>query len=276
MLYTHRGGTIMAIRLFITDLDGTLLDKKHRISAENKKAIQEAVAQGTIVTIATGRMYISALPYAKQLEVDVPIITYNGALIKSVSGKVLFESYLKPQDVKDVLTYCLKKKWFIQIYKDDKLYFAEHSAKACAYEELAGIKGETVGAEGLYEKTEHVPKMLVITSGAEETDKVVAELREAFGARVFPVKSNPNYAEIISIGVNKATALEKLLPKLGLKREETMAIGDSNNDLPMLKAAGYSVAMGNANDKVKAVCNYETADCANDGVAAAIRKYVLK
>ena len=82
----------MTVKMFVTDLDGTLLNKEHRISAENKKAVQEAVAAGVVVTIATGRMYESALPYAKELEVDVPIITYNGALIRSVGGRDYYSS----------------------------------------------------------------------------------------------------------------------------------------------------------------------------------------
>ena len=93
----------MAIKLFVTDLDGTLLDKEHHISEENKRAIREAVERGVVVTIATGRMYVSALPFAKELGVDVPIITYNGALIKSVSGEEYFNAYLPEDAVKDVL-----------------------------------------------------------------------------------------------------------------------------------------------------------------------------
>jgi len=266
----------MAIKLFVTDLDGTLLNRENEISAENKRAIQDAVAQGTTVTIATGRMYVSALPYAKQLDVDVPIITYNGALIKSVSGEVLFESYLDPQTVKGVLDYCLEQNWYIQIYQDDRLYFAERNDIARGYEDMAGLEGEAVGTAGLYEKTKLVPKMLVITSGSAESDAGVVKLQARFGDRIFAVKSNPTYIEIINPGVNKATSLQILLEKMNLQKAEVMAIGDSNNDLPMLKEAGFSVAMGNASDQVKSVCDYVTEDNMHSGVAAAIHKYVLE
>lgn len=265
----------MAIKLFVTDLDGTLLNKEHQISEENKKAIQEAVAKGVVVTIATGRMYVSALPYAQELGVDVPIITYNGALIKSVSGEEFFNAYLPEDAVKDMLDYCLKRNWQIQVYSDDELYFIERGAYEKAYEEAVDVEGHAVGREKIYDYYRNVPKMLSITSGAEETDARIAELRKAFAGRFFPVKSNANYAEIIGIGINKATALERLAQKLGISIDEVMAIGDSNNDLPMLKAAGHSVAMGNANDEVKAACDYVTADCEQNGVAEAIRKYVL-
>ena len=80
------------IKLFVTDMDGTLLNREHRISPENRRAVREATAAGVTVTIATGRMHESALPYARELGVDVPIITYNGALIKSVTGREYFSS----------------------------------------------------------------------------------------------------------------------------------------------------------------------------------------
>ena len=79
----------MAIKLFVTDLDGTLLPTQATVSEGNIRAVQEAVAAGVTVTIATGRMYRAALPVAQALGVNVPIITYNGALIKTVDGKVI-------------------------------------------------------------------------------------------------------------------------------------------------------------------------------------------
>lgn len=87
----------VSIKLFATDLDGTLLNKNGEISPANKQAIKEMAKEGIIPTIATGRMYEASRRFAEQLELDVPIITYNGALIKSVSGKVYFEGFYLPK-----------------------------------------------------------------------------------------------------------------------------------------------------------------------------------
>ncbi|QJW49215.1 HAD-IIB family hydrolase [bacterium BFN5] len=85
----------MSIKLLAVDLDDTLLDKSSQVSPRCRDAIKKAVEKGVTVTVATGRMYAAALPFARQLELDVPIITYNGALIKSsLSGEVLFEQTL--------------------------------------------------------------------------------------------------------------------------------------------------------------------------------------
>jgi Cof subfamily protein (haloacid dehalogenase superfamily) len=118
--------------------------------------------------------------------------------------------------------------------------------------------------------------MLIIADDPSETDGIVDGLNEAFDGRIFAVKSSPVYVEIVKPGVNKANALDILIKKLGFKRSEAMAIGDSNNDLPMLKTAGLSVAMGNAADNVKAVCDDVTGSCTESGVAMAIEKHILK
>lgn len=265
----------MAIKLVVTDLDGTLLDRSHVVSADNISAVRAAVRAGVTVTIATGRMYASALPYARELGVDVPIITYNGAMIKSVAGEVLFERCIEPAVVGEIFDFCREKGWYIQAYCGDQLYFADRCAKAKSYERLAGIQGIAAG-KGLYDLRGDIPKMLIITSGSDESDAYIEQMKERFGKRIFATKSNPDYIEIVDPNVNKAVALQILMDKLGVQRDEVMAIGDSNNDVPMLKHAGLSVAMDNASDSVKALCDFVTDDCARSGVAAAIEKYVLR
>ncbi len=265
----------MDIKLFVTDLDGTLLPSGAEVPRRNIEAAQRAVRAGVTVTIATGRMYRAALPVARALGVDVPIITYNGAVIKSVSGKVYDENFLPPDVVGEVLSFCRARAWHVQLYADDVLYFAEHDAYAEAYEENQALRGETVGWDGLAAHAEHVAKLLVISDGAEQTAERVAALNEAFGGRVQAMRSNPAYTEVVVPGVTKASALRKLASMLSVPLDAVMAIGDSNNDLPMLQAAGHSVAMGNALPEVKAVCEFSVGTCEEGGFAEAIERYVL-
>ena len=265
----------MDIKLFVTDLDGTLLPSGAEVPRRNIEAAQRAVRAGVTVTIATGRMYRAALPVARALGVDVPIITYNGAVIKSVSGKVYDENFLPPDVVGEVLSFCRARAWHVQLYADDVLYFAEHDAYAEAYEENQALRGETVGWDGLAAHAEHVAKLLVISDGAEQTAERVVALNEAFGGRVQAMRSNPAYTEVVVPGVTKASALKKLASMLSVPLDAVMAIGDSNNDLPMLQAAGHSVAMGNALPEVKAVCEFSVGTCEEGGFAEAIERYVL-
>lgn len=265
----------MAIKLFVTDLDGTLLRSGSPVSHGNVAAVQRAVRAGVTVTIATGRMFRAAMPVAQQLGVDVPIITYNGALIKRVSGEVLYQSCLPQETVREVARFCRAQGWYVQLYSNDELYYVEECPQSRGYEAEQQIKGHAVGWDGLLAHTEGVCKMLSITSGSEETDARTAILREHFGGTLNAVRSNACYAELLMPGVTKATALVKLAEVLGVDISEVMAIGDAENDLPMLEAAGHAVAMGNAVPAVKAACEYETSMCEADGVAQAIDKWVI-
>ncbi|MBR3458910.1 MAG: HAD family phosphatase [Selenomonadaceae bacterium] len=266
----------MAVKLFVTDLDGTLLPSGREVSKENIRAVQEAVARGVVVTIATGRMYRASLPIARSLEVDVPIITYNGALIKSVQGEVFYSNFLSPENILEVLEFCHGKGWHVQLYSDDVLYYAEENCYSESYETLQQIKGQAVGWQELAKRTVHVTKLLSVSDSQEETDERVRILQAEFGSRLSIMKSHPLYTEIINPGISKAAGLERLAAELGIDIRDTMAIGDSDNDIPMLKAAGKSVAMGNALPNVKDVCDYVTGSCEDNGFAEAIRRYVLQ
>lgn len=265
----------MNIQLFVTDLDGTLLPTGRDVPQVNIDAVQRAVKAGVTVTIATGRMYRAALPVAQAIGVDVPIITYNGALIKSVSGEIYDENYVPEDVVRDLVDFAHAHGWYVQTYSDDELYFAEHTEKAIAYEKAQVLTGHTVGWDGLKAHTEKVAKVLVISDDGAQTDERIAILNEAFAGRAKAVRSNPEYAEVVYPGVSKASALKKLAAKLRIPIENVMAIGDANNDLLMLQAAGHSVAMGNALPEVKAACEFTVGDCMDGGFAEAIERFVL-
>lgn len=264
----------MAIKLLAVDLDDTLLDKSSQVSPRCREAIKKAVEKGVTVTVATGRMYAAALPFARQLELDVPIITYNGALIKSsLSGEVLFEQTLDQAVAADVLTLFRERGWYIQVYVGDQLYIAEPNERARIYENLTKVKAIPVG-EDLYSMSEHVLKMLSLANESE-IQEISRVIQDKFKGKVFAPISRPTYLEIVHPSINKGRSLDFLASRLGITRNEVMAIGDSNNDLDMIEYAGLGVAMGNALPNVKAAANVVTLANDEDGVAEAIYKYIL-
>jgi Cof subfamily protein (haloacid dehalogenase superfamily) len=264
----------MAIKLLAVDLDDTLLNKSSQVSPRCREAIQKAVEKGVTVTVATGRMYAAALPFARQLELDVPIITYNGALIKSsFSGEVLFEQPLDRAVAAAVLALFKERGWYIQVYVDDQLYISESTERARAYENLTKIKAIPVG-EKLYTMADGVLKMLALAK-EEKIQEISQTLEARFKGQIFAPVSRPTYLEIVHPSINKGKSLDFLASRLGITRQEVMAIGDSNNDLDMIQYAGLGVAMGNALPNVKAAADAVTLANDEDGVAEAIYRYIL-
>ena len=249
----------MAIRMIVTDMDGTLLDVKNGISEANRAALKEATAMGVHVVIATGRMYLSALPYAKEIGVTAPIISCNGALV-----------------VREILNCMKERGWYVQIYTDEGLFFCERDRRACAYEKSAGVEGKAVGWDGLYALRTRVFKLLSISDRAEETAARAAEISCMFEGRVRAVRSKEKYIDIMAEGVSKAASIERLAASLGISLREVLALGDSDNDCDMLSAAGIGIAMTTGTPAVRETADFLAENGAADGVARAVYTYVLE
>lgn len=266
----------MSIKLFVSDLDGTMLPHGKTVATENIEAVRRAGDSGIVVSIATGRMYRTAYPVAKSLGIDVPIISYNGSVIKTTEGKIYEENFVDKDVVADIVEFCRQKNWYIQLYSDDNLYYVESSAKSDFYEESQQATGVAVGWKGLFKLVAGNAKLLLISSGREETEEWEQAIKERFGYMVDITSSNANFVEILPKGVSKASALRKLAGFLDVDILDTMAIGDAHNDLSMLRAAGKGIAMGNAVPEVKSVADYETLTCEEHGLAMAIYRYAME
>jgi len=266
----------MNVKLFVTDLDGTLIPEGGRVSAKNIEAVQTLIKTGIKVVVATGRMYRAALPIVEQLGVHVPIIAYNGALIKSSEGEVIHTQYMDEGIVQKLLTFFEQRGWHLQLYSDDVLYFPKRDRYVQYYEEMQKVEGNEVGWDGMREHLNDVTKLLSISGKGDELTARMRDVKKFFGAQVEVTRSNDLFAEFLAGGVTKAGAVKIIADKLGIERTEIMAIGDSENDLPMLRSVGRSIAMGNAIPAVKKACFYRTDTCENDGFAKAVYEYVLK
>ena len=265
----------MAVKLFVSDLDGTMLPDGNVVSPENIAAVRCAADAGVVVTIATGRMFEAALPVAEALGLDVPIISYNGGLIKSPSGCVYEEHTVDPALAHDLIAFCQERGWYIQSYSGGVLRYVEPCDESRFYENSQKVAGKAVGWDGLFAYTAGNCKLLLVTKELPVTLTRAEAVLAAFGAQVDVTRSADNLIEVVPKGISKASALKSLAEKLGFSIEETMAIGDAYNDLPMLQAAGKSIAMGNAFPEIKEVTDYETLSCEENGLAAAIYRYVL-
>lgn len=263
------------IRLVAVDLDDTLLNQKNEISTRTAEAITAAVEQGVTVTLATGRMFCSAQVYAKQLGLNVPLITYNGALIRqALSEEELYHQPIEVSVAREILQYFREQGLYIQSYMDDKLYVEEINDQAKWYMNHANVPAYALG-DKLYDLPQGPTKLLAVTK-PDDVPNAIQKVQAKFGDFIGATSSKPGFVEMMDKRVSKGLALAALADKLGITAAEVMAVGDSHNDLAMIRWAGFGVAMGNAKDAVKAEAQAVTTRNDEDGVAAAIEQYVLK
>jgi Cof subfamily protein (haloacid dehalogenase superfamily) len=267
------------IRLIALDLDGTLFSEDLVVSPANRAAIAAAQARGIVVTLATGRMFRATLPHAQALGITAPLICYQGALIRDpVSGATLLHRPVPRETAFDVLAMLTAEGLYPNLYLDDNLYVAEMNPGTEFYARLnGGLPINPVGdiTRFLASREDAPTKITVVLPRPGDTDPLVERLRARFGERIYATKSYPIFAEVINPACDKGAALAALAERLGIAREETMAVGDGLNDLPMLAWAGVGVAMGQASPAVRQGATHVTSPLAEDGLAAAIHRFAL-
>jgi hypothetical protein len=264
----------MKYRLIAIDLDDTLLTDELTVTGATRRALAEAAARGVHVTIATGRMFASAKAIAEQIGMNVPIITYQGSLVKNlIDGQVLYERFVPGEDARRLYDYCRANGLHLQTYINDRLYAFEENDKLIAYARQSAIPYTIVPDFAALPAGNHTK--LVIIDEPERLDRIAPELRARFEPEIHVTKSKPNYLEFLHREGTKGDALRFLAGHYGVPMEATIAIGDSWNDREMIEAAGLGVAMANAVPALRAIADYVTLGNNEDGVRKVIEKFVL-
>lgn len=269
----------MTIKLLALDLDGTIFSDNLIISDRTRKAIQAAKGMGVLVTIATGRMFTSARKIAVELDIDAPLICYQGAMVRhSGTGEMLFHRTVPRPLAHEIISAARERNLHLNVYLDDRLYVADLTASALYYSQINyGL--ELTEVDDLHTWLEaqgyNNPTKLVIVTPAEETDAVLAEFTHLYGEQLQVTKSHPRFTEFTHKECSKGVALAFLAEYLGITREEVMAIGDGHNDLDMLRWAGYGLAMPSAPQMVLDIAHSVCLPINEDGAAEAIERLIL-
>ncbi|MGI6538767.1 MAG: Cof-type HAD-IIB family hydrolase [Caldicoprobacterales bacterium] len=268
----------MKYKLIAIDLDDTLLNTNLKISELNKKAILDAKRKGVYITIATGRMLNSAMPYIQELNIDIPVITYQGSYLTDVkTGKNIIKKAVPLDYANAIIEECKLENLHIQAYHDTTYFFEVENKYSQFYEKMSGVQGEEVGDLVRYLKYElkEEPVKLIIIDEPPKIHNAFKHFQEKFGKHLQVLISRPHYLEFTHIEATKGNALAQLGSILNIPREEIIAIGDSFNDISMIEYAGLGVAIGNSACQVKSHAQYIAPTNDEDGVADVIYRFIF-
>ncbi|GAB6159291.1 Cof-type HAD-IIB family hydrolase [Desulfotomaculum varum] len=261
-------------KMLAIDLDDTLLNSRLEISQRNQEYIRRARQAGVQVTLATGRMYCSALPYARQLELNLPLITYQGALVKEAgTGETLIHRPVPLELAREVIRLAQSRGYHINVYVNDTLYVAKLTPEAENYRRISGITPHPVG--DLLAFLQEPPTKVLLVGEPEALNRLGQQMQQYFAGRLHVTKSKPHFLEFSHPAATKGHALDTLARRWGLTPQQVIAIGDAPNDLEMLAYAGLGVVMGNALPEVKEKADYVTLTNDQDGVAEVIARFIL-
>lgn len=269
------------IQLLVLDIDGTIAGESNQIRNPVKQAIRAVLAKGIPVAIATGRMYRSALRFHQDIGSNLPLIVYQGALIKDpATDKILRHQPVPKKMALQLLDYFeqpeLRSLLSVHFYIDDRLYVREITKETQIYADRSGIEPIPVGDLRRVLNDEPT-KVLALSDDREAIEHLLGTLRQQYTpAELYLTTSVATFFEATNPWANKGAAVRYLAEEvLGLQASNVMAIGDNFNDLEMLEYAGVGVAMGNAPTQVQAIASWVAPDVEEDGVAAAIEKFVF-
>lgn len=261
-------------------MDGTLLNKQHKISKENKQMLNLANNLGVKIAISTGRNFSVVNIYSELLGFEPIMICSNGAYVK-YKNEVIFSSYIPRETLKEVYNIIKEKNFLIQLDTKDTIISEVKLPEDDSHKMIntwANRKEKIkfdVSSDLIksFDKYDICKVIIMEQEGSSKLKDIEKCLEKVQGINV--VYSWGGCAEIVYGNTSKGTAVKLISDLFNINKSEVMCIGDSANDISMLNEAGLAVAMGNANKKLHKYANYITDTNEYNGVAKAVEKFVV-
>ncbi|MCL4835113.1 MAG: Cof-type HAD-IIB family hydrolase [Caldilineaceae bacterium] len=273
-----------AYDLVVLDLDGTILEKEFEggYSLRVRQAIGAVQALGVPVTIATGRTLDFVRTQTPLLGITTPVVTTQGAVVGDpVSGEIFYEADMPLDVARSVAAWADATGRVTIFYFSNRdgtttLYQNREVWQPAVYDHWFGTPrriqpnlSELLGAR------DHPPLKFISVNDASAEPDLTPLLQEQFGPTMQMTRTHALLIEGTAAGVDKGAGLLHLLERLSIAPHRVLAVGDNENDIPMLKLAGMGVAMGQATEKVKTVARWIAPSVFEDGAAVAMERFVI-
>lgn len=260
--------------LIVSDFDSTLVKRDGTISEENRRAIAEYVACGGKFAISTGRLPSGILHRARELGLDGLIACCQGAIIVDIkSGETVLEGRLP---LNSTIAACKKMEEMglhIQVYDSWEYYSNMDDNGLKSYERGVGKKANLVVNKPISQFVEETGlcsyKVLTMVK-PEESAEIFAALAEMKLSGCTLTRSSRTLVEVVNERYSKGTAVKFIAEHYGIPLEKTIAVGDQQNDIPMIETAGMGIAVQNADNSLKALADYITNATFNENAIAEI------
>ena len=259
------------------DMDGTLLKSDHSVSEVTKEAIHQLQQKGILVVLISARPLHGILPISKQVVADdMPIVSLNGGYIFH-NNEIIYQAAISLPDT-------------ITIYEEIKSFTNLSSMFYSQMEWFSEVENDRIKKEQkitpvkikiqpfketlqYWEEQKTGPNKILIAGDKHLILDIEQRLIALHQGKLNIFKSQASYLEVMSLTASKANAIEFLISKYGIDKNQIIAIGDNYNDKGMIEFAGMGIAMGNAPEEIKLVADYITDTNNNDGVAKALHHH---
>ncbi len=277
------GQEALPIRALMLDLDKSSLRSDLTIDPEDREAVARLKESGVRISIATGRLPVLVCKYAQAFGVNAPIICCNGALIirEDNVGEPLFRTFLPARELYSVLCFLLEKDYDFELFSPDSFAYTHMRGEVAEVYEFNREVPEHWRAQTVvlnkdnlaYFASRSCSMLLHVRDGEDIMRQVKDRLRDPV---VKLVRTIHDCCEILRADIDKGTAIREWSRLTDIPLEQIAAIGDSNNDIPILENVGTSIVMENGSPRLKALADFLTKDNDHNGLAWAIDHCILK
>lgn len=270
---------MLKYKMICTDLDDTLIGRKQQYGKGLKDAIKRYEQAGGKFVIVTGRMTTGALPVCRDLDLHGEVLTYQGAVVTDIdTGKTLEACTLDYRLAARIGKYAEENGLYYQTYRGDYLLTEKATKFTELYVKIAHASYRELGypvSEYLLQEKYCPPKLLLMNETIripQEKEQLIA----VFGEEALINTSKPFIIEIVPKGINKGIGVMKLAEKYGIRKEEIICVGDSDNDSTMLGMGAFGICVGNGSEGAKKLCKVIAPDCDNDPITWIIDTYGMQ
>jgi Cof subfamily protein (haloacid dehalogenase superfamily) len=264
----------MTIRLFVSDVDGTLVTHAKELTDATVAAVRRLTEAGLPFTLISARPPSGVLPLAERLGLSTPVAAFNGGTIIAADGGVAERHTIDPAVVEGVLDLAAGTGADPWMFAGGIWYYTDPDNPHVGREKLSAMQeGAMVG--DVRPLADNADKLTLVSDDHAMLAELEARAIAAFGDRATIARSQSYYLDVTAVTANKGDGLATLARTFGVPLEDVAVIGDMPNDLPMFARAGLAIAMGQAPDEVKAKAARVTASNEDDGVARAIDEIIL-
>jgi len=265
-------------KLLAIDLDDTLFDTGQDMPPANEKALRDLDERGVHVVLCSGRPTPNMVKIARGLfrtERTHYVISYNGAIVEEVeSGREVSRQGLDVGVAREIVRYAREHNLLAQYYHDDEFFVEYDDPRADEYTAKSGLPHRVAGP--LEDFMDEPSPKLLLQGLADELPDHLAKLRERAAGRWNATISKPVYLEVLNPAVDKGRAMLALAESLGIPRDGLVAIGDSINDMEMIRDAAVGVAVANAREEVRQVADMVTERTAAEGAVAEVAERLFR
>ena len=259
----------MKYKMICSDLDDTMITRDQKYGKGEKAAIKRYVDAGGKFVIVTGRMTAGALPVCRELDLHGEVLTYQGAVATDIDTEKTIDEVTIPYTLASEIGKNIESKgYYYQTYRGDYFYTQKATDFTRLYVKVAhAVYRETVMPLSDFIMREKLcPPKFVLLGDPKVMPSVRDDLIEKYGDELLINISKPFICEIIPHGVSKGSAVARLAERYGIKREEVICIGDSDNDLTMIEYAGLGVCVAGGSPAAKKAASLIAPDCDDDPI----------